>query len=178
MIVDSTFKESTILLPSLQRQMVGSSMATQRLFPLHPSPAIFLACFRPPRRLLHTSSSPNRSCSSFIPLPFQRQLDPRVTIPSSTKSLVRTTSSNGRRRFSTSYQKETRDTWKLHLKHSFDIEAKSFTFRQKATAHGLALQISEHRPSLTHTILLPLSAFGWLIKILSDTIELQLISAP
>lgn len=60
---------------------------------------------------------------------------------------------------------------------SFHIEAKTFTFKLKDSAHGTLLQLSEHRP-LTRTILLPITAICWLRDTLSDCIHFQKISHP
>lgn len=65
--------------------------------------------------------------------------------------------------FRTVVSKRSRDQLKIGAsQHSIAIEAKSFRIFQKLTVHGIAIQISEQRPALFHTILVPLEALAWL----------------
>lgn len=81
------------------------------------------------------------------------------------KPLFNQTPYDGSQQVSTSIiQKKPTSPESCPLAMLYWIEAKSFTLSQKTTVHDNALQISEHRPSLSRTILVPLSALGWLKK--------------
>lgn len=66
----------------------------------------------------------------------------------------------------------------IHCKATLKSKPNPSHSDRKATVHGFALQVSEHRPSLSRTILVPLSPLGWLIETLSETIEVRKISVP
>lgn len=116
----------------------------------------------------------NRSSSSFILLPFHRQLDPRATILSSIESLVRTTSFDRNRWLPTSYFKKKQATPESRTFATFLWHWSQFLhIQKKGNRPWPRSSILEHQPSPTRTILVRLSTLGWLIKILSETIELQ-----
>lgn len=50
------------------------------------------------------------------------------------------------------------------------IETKPFELRQKISPEGSLLQITEHRPNGSRTVLIPQLALPWLIRVLNDSI--------
>lgn len=69
------------------------------------------------------------------------------------------------------YQKKPKTPESCQL--AMDIEAKSFTFKEKASVHGPSILVSEHQPSLIRTIFVP---FLWLD--VSGSIHFQQFLAP
>lgn len=107
-------------------------------------------------------------------LPCQSQLYPKATLPSSTEATVRPPPFNERRWIQTSCMKRDQQRLKATLSHrSIMIEAKTFTLRQKSTIHGSSFQLSEHRPSLSCTILLLVSTLGWFKNTISESIDVR-----
>lgn len=109
-----------------------------------------------------------------LAFPCQRQLYLRATVPSPTETSAWPPPFNGCQQIPTSYFKEEPTTPEcspvspLHRDRSRD-------FHTLTEDNRLCLSLSD-RPSLSRTILLPVSVLGWLKNALSDFIDVQKIS--